>query len=211
MKDVEENELLQVFSAEGKPLEITANRAEVHSKGLWHSTIQCWCYYQLDDLLCLVMQERSHQKVAWPGYFDAFVAGHCDLGENPSQTCLRELKEEVGISITDEQIRYHSVRTVEQVDSTFINREFQHVFMFRCSSDIISKLKPNALEVSAIVLLDWNELIQLIKGEIKSTATRKYINLPTSSHYSIENIQINRFIPDQIPFIEALRGAINEI
>jgi len=139
---------------------------------------------------------------------DAFVAGHCALRETPSQTCLRELNEEMGIYVTDKQLRFHSIRTVEQVDPTFINREFQHIFIFRCSLDIISKLRPNALEVSAVVFFDWNELVQLTKGEKTTIAARKYSMLPRLYDYSIENIQIDRFIPDQFQFIETLRATI---
>ena len=52
------------------------------------------------------LQKRSQNKDSFPGKFDTSSAGHIQAGDEPLESALRELKEELGISATPEQLHF---------------------------------------------------------------------------------------------------------
>lgn len=51
----------------------------------------------------ILLQRRKGTKL-WPGYL-ALPAGHIDEGENPYEAAIREAKEELGITIKEEDLK----------------------------------------------------------------------------------------------------------
>ena len=54
----------------------------------------------------ILLQKRSQNKDSFPGKFDTSSAGHIQAGDEPLESALRELKEELGISATPEQLHF---------------------------------------------------------------------------------------------------------
>lgn len=52
------------------------------------------------------MQQRSFTKDTNPGKWDISVAGHVSAGQTPLEASVREINEEVGISIEDKDLKY---------------------------------------------------------------------------------------------------------
>lgn len=76
-------------------------RREIHRRGLLHRAIHIFWLRQ-DGQLCL--QRRSYAKDNCPGLLSSSCAGHVDAGEDYHAAAVRELREELGISVASAQL-----------------------------------------------------------------------------------------------------------
>lgn len=77
-------------------------RREIHRRGLLHRAIHIF-WLRDDGQLCL--QRRSYAKDNCPGMLSSSCAGHVDSGEDYRQAAVRELREELGISVAAASLR----------------------------------------------------------------------------------------------------------
>jgi isopentenyl-diphosphate delta-isomerase type 1 len=71
-------------------------RREIHRRGLLHRAIHIF-WLRTDGQLCL--QRRSFAKDNCPGLLSTSCAGHVDSGEDYLTAAVRELREELGVSV----------------------------------------------------------------------------------------------------------------
>ena len=71
-------------------------RREIHRRGLLHRAIHIF-WLRGDGRLCL--QRRSYAKDNCPGLLSSSCAGHVDSGEDYVTAAVRELREELGVSV----------------------------------------------------------------------------------------------------------------
>jgi isopentenyldiphosphate isomerase len=74
-----------------------ALRAEVHARGLWHRAVHV-LVFGADRRVFL--QKRSMSKDLSPGLWDSSCSGHLDAGEDYDSAAVRELTEEIGITVS---------------------------------------------------------------------------------------------------------------
>lgn len=63
----------------------------------------------------LLLQRRSATKLTEPGRWDASVGGHVGVGERPEEAILREIQEEVGLSLSPGTLRFLGSNILESV------------------------------------------------------------------------------------------------
>ena len=93
-------ELIDVFDENENFLNYSVDRNEVHEKNLWHRHASAWIMNH-DGLILL--QQRAFDKKKNPGKW-AKTGGHVDAGETCIDALKREVYEEIGIKINDEDI-----------------------------------------------------------------------------------------------------------
>ena len=96
-------EKLDVLNERGEFTGEIATREECHKKGLWH---RCVYAFVIDKNSNILLQKRSANKKLWPNLWDVTVGGHVLAGEFGRQALIRECKEELGIDINDNDIKY---------------------------------------------------------------------------------------------------------
>lgn len=69
----------------------------IHKNLLWHRVVSLWIQNNDGNIL---VQKRSKHKKSDPGKW-SITAGHIDHGEEAEKALLREVKEELGIQITE--------------------------------------------------------------------------------------------------------------
>ncbi|HUD11164.1 MAG TPA: NUDIX domain-containing protein, partial [Candidatus Saccharimonadia bacterium] len=73
----------------------------IHTKGYWHQGIHATVYTNAGEVL---FEKRATTMIGGAGLWDLTMGGISSAGEDPDQTVLRELREELGISARPEHV-----------------------------------------------------------------------------------------------------------
>ena len=90
-------ELFDICDEQGNPTGDKVERSEAHAKGICHRTAHIWIAKQENGRYKVLLQKRSMDKDSFPGRYDTSSAGHIQAGDEPMESALRELGEELGI------------------------------------------------------------------------------------------------------------------
>jgi len=93
------------------------SRREVHRLGLKHRAVHIIVTNAKGDIF---MQKRSLSKDSSPGLWDTSAAGHVDSGEDYDTCAIRELREEIGLSITQPPRRLFYIKACEETGQEFV-------------------------------------------------------------------------------------------
>lgn len=103
---IEEMEIFDVIDKHGNPTGETVSRDRAHTEGIPHRTAHIWILREKDGRIQILLQKRSMNKDSFPGKFDTSSAGHIQAGDEPLESALRELEEELGIRAAAEQLDF---------------------------------------------------------------------------------------------------------
>jgi len=128
--NVRHTDLINVLDENGNPTGDVKNKAEIHEQGLWHKAAHIWIYNSKGEVL---LQLRAIDKDSYPGLWDISVAGHTDTGEIPLDSAVRELNEEIGLSVDSSQLEFDSVVRISQpIEGTnWQDNELGYVYFYR--------------------------------------------------------------------------------
>ncbi|MFB7874732.1 NUDIX domain-containing protein [Nocardia sp. NPDC056064] len=91
-----ESELLAVYDAAGQVIG-AAERGTVYRDGLWHAS--AGVLVRSGDGARVYVHRRTDSKLVFAGLHDCLAGGVVDAGEDPADTAVRELREELGIAL----------------------------------------------------------------------------------------------------------------
>lgn len=111
VNQMKEGEQLEIYDANEKFAGIMP-RALVHRCGLRHHVAHLWLVQKQNGVLGHWLQQRADDRPLYPGLYDLAATGHLDPGETPLEGVLREVREEIGLHLTEMQVI--DVGTVEQ-------------------------------------------------------------------------------------------------
>ena len=137
-----------------------ATRDECHKKGLWHRAVYAFI---IDDKGNILLQKRSKNKKLWPNMWDVTVGGHVDAGEFGRQALIREVKEELGIEIKDDDVKYLIGSTSINEQGDIINKNYNECYLITKNIDI-SDIKIQKEEVSEVRYFSKDELLKRISN-----------------------------------------------
>lgn len=148
----------------------TATRAEVHKKGYWHQTFHCWFLEKESE--SILFQRRHRNKKDYPNQLDITVAGHLTAGEGPMHG-LREIKEEVGIHVTEEELIPLGIYQGSIVTRDMIDNEFCHLYFYENNHPIEAFILEKD-EVASIVRIPLGQVMALLNGEVTQITAEEY-------------------------------------
>lgn len=114
-------ELIDVVDENNELTGQVEERWIAYEKGLWRRTVSCWIMNEKGEIL---LQKRTANKKRNPNKW-AKTGGQVDAGETVEEAIFREVKEELGIEISKEQIKVEDVRKSDDK-----NRRFAYNFIF---------------------------------------------------------------------------------
>ena len=82
----------------------TYARSVVHYNGMWHRVVQCWVVGASPTGPRVYLQRRSFEKKSHPGRYDITAGGHVSAGETPRAAMIREIWEETGLELEEDQL-----------------------------------------------------------------------------------------------------------
>ena len=116
-------EILDVVDETGAPTGETVERAEAHREGVRHRTAHVWIARNRNGRIQLLLQKRCMQKDSFPGCYDISSAGHIPAGEEYIPSAIRELKEELNVTVQESDLIYCG-QVHKDVDSEFHRQPF---------------------------------------------------------------------------------------
>lgn len=163
-----DNELYDIYNISGELVGTQLPRRIVHRDGYWHKTIHLWVLNSDGELL---LQKRSAGKDTNPNLWDISAAGHLDSGEDSLTAALRETREEIGLDLNEDEIKFlFTVRNEFEVDGEdgVSDREFQDVYL--CDLSKTEKYKDTKLsefnfdkdEITELKFVSINDLQKMV-------------------------------------------------
>jgi len=159
-------ELIDICDEKNNLLGIQKEKSVAHKEGLWHRASHIWIYNKKGEIL---LQLRAKNKSLFPGVWDVSVGGHISAGEDPLTTALREVEEEIGLVVKEEDLEFWEIRTQNLVSGDLKNNEFMYVYLVEFNGDI-SGLKLQKEEVEKIAFIP----VETIEREL-ITEPQKYL------------------------------------
>jgi len=137
-------------------------RRYVHANGLLHRAIHVLVFNRRGDLF---LQKRSMTKDREPGVWVSSCSGHVDAGESYDQTAIRELQEEIGLTVKTAPQKLFKIDACDETDAEF-------VWVYRCESDGPFVLHPDEIDRG-----DWFTPEQISKwiAEKPQEFTRSFV------------------------------------
>jgi len=117
-----------------------APRKEVHAKGLWHRAVHVLVFNQRGEVF---LQKRSMLKDMAKGKWDSSSSGHLDCGEDYDACAVRELREEIGLVVSEPPRRVFKVDACKETGWEFC-------WIYQCESEGPFTLHPEEIEAG-----DW--------------------------------------------------------
>jgi isopentenyl-diphosphate delta-isomerase type 1 len=92
-------------------------RGEVHRLGLRHRAVHVLVFNKRGQVF---LQKRSMMKDTAPGAWDSSASGHLDHGEDYDECAVRELREEIGLKVTQSPRRLFKIESQAETGWEFV-------------------------------------------------------------------------------------------
>ena len=173
------DEYIDIVTKEGLFTGKSVLKSKIHLKGYYHITAHVWLYTKQGEIL---LAQRAASKSICPLLWDVSVAGHIDAGETIEQAAIREIKEEIGLQLTESSLYKIGVfECFQNYTNGIIDNEFHHTFI----SELIANIKELVLdknEVEGVKLVSLHEFQNLIN------------NIGSDNHFVASNKSYYEFV-----------------
>ncbi len=158
-------EVLDIVDEAGLPTGKVIDRDTAHREGILHRTAHVWIVRKTPAGYDILLQKRSMEKESFPGLYDTSSAGHIPAGDEPLESALRELAEELGVQAAPEQLEKAGTFRIQYEKEfhghLFRDNEFTTVYVLTAPVEIKDMVLQES-EVSEVRWFDldevWNEI-----------------------------------------------------
>ncbi len=128
-------ELFDIVDDNGNPTGKTEERETAHFLGTKHRSSHMW----ISDGKNILFQKRAACKDSNPGCYDISSAGHIAAGDDPLSSAIREMKEELGLDIKENDLIFLGLHKgsfeKEFHGKLFKDDEVSFVYLCKCIRD----------------------------------------------------------------------------
>lgn len=157
-------EIFDVIDENGNPTGETITRAKAHEDGIRHRTAHIWVVRDNNGKPEVLLQKRALNKDSFPGRYDTSSAGHIQAGDEPLESAIRELSEELGIMAKPEELQFAGTFPI-QYEKEFHGKMFKDneiAFVYVYEKDVdISMLSIQEAELDSV---EWFNLEEVYKA-----------------------------------------------
>lgn len=153
-------EYFDVLNEYGEYTGKVEDRDSCHKNGLWHRAVYGFIINKDGDVL---LQKRSKEKKLWPNLWDITAGGHVLAGEFGEKALIREVKEELGIDISTDEVKYLVGSTSINAKGDIINKHFNECYLIKKDVDV-KDINIQNEEVSDIKWFSKEEILNRINN-----------------------------------------------
>jgi len=156
----------------------------------------------------LLFQLRHKNKDTFPNLLDISCAGHLLAGETVEDG-VRELEEELGLTVPFEQLTYCGTVAQESPLPRGMDREFNHVFTYECGKPV-SQYEVQLSEVAGLFRIPVSAFQELLSGAKESVSIEGilYEERTGSQTPATRNVTLQDFTPNTPEYYDLLFAAI---
>ena len=202
-----ETELLTIYDRFGASIGV-ATREEVHKKGYWHKTFQCYVTGIENDAEYMYIQLRSQGKKDFANLYDITAAGHI-LSNEAVEEGVREVNEELGLNVSSDELLSLGIIPNIIVTENIKDYELSHVFLYEMKEPMESFILQQE-EVSGMVKTPLNEFIAFFSGKSENLRIEGYkLGSGGNKTWFTDIIDKNQFVPHSQDYFESVAEAIS--
>jgi len=203
-----ENELLNIFDENMNHIG-SATRQEVHKLGHWHETFHCWFISKDNEKDYIYFQKRSDSKKDYPNLLDITAAGHI-LANETIKDGVREVKEELGIDVSINELIPLGVIKYSVTQEEFIDKELSNVFLYN-SQKAFEDFILQTEEVSGIVRANFESFCEFWLGDRKDILIDGFELNNAGKRVSVKKIvDKSSFVQHELAYYEKVLKLISE-
>lgn len=140
----------------------TVLKSIARKEALMYPVVHLWIFNSKGDIL---LQHRCKEKNLYPNMWDISVAGAVDAGETPKEAVIREAKEEIGLTILENELVEAFVFNENYIFNGMKINEHAHVFLLEFN-DSIDSFKLQKEEVDCVKFFSNSEIKNILNEEL---------------------------------------------
>ncbi|WP_054704507.1 NUDIX domain-containing protein [Bacillus sp. JCM 19041] len=203
-----QSEVLTIYNRAKQPIG-TADREKAHTNGLWHETFHCWILDDTAEEPMLYLQRRSDTKKEFSSLFDITAAGHL-LSHEKTEDGIREIKEELGISILLSDLHFIGQFRCIPNQVKIIDREFASTYVYTASLPF-EAFSLQEEEVAGIVRVPFREFFALCFRSQTYMSAEGFIETNGYREHYKNTLSLTDLVPHSLTFLQQIALAINEL
>ena len=86
--------------------------------------------------MSILIHQRSKNKKVYPNLWSLFVKCHVQAGKSSIEACKREIKEEIGIDVSGDELRFIYTLRKDAKSKEYIENMFYDTYILRKNIDI---------------------------------------------------------------------------
>ena len=152
-------EYLDILDENGNKTGKIKLRNEVHRDGDWHKAVHIWIINNKGDIL---LQRRCASKDSHPNMLDISSAGHLQAGDDSLTGAVREIKEELNLDISPNELQF--ITTLKRKSNKSINNEFDDLYILRINKKI-EEMQFQKEEISEIFFVPYKKFKDMVNNK----------------------------------------------
>jgi isopentenyldiphosphate isomerase len=159
-------EYLDIVDEQGMPTGEIIERSIAHAQGILHRTSHVWLFRHHHGTLEILLQKRSKDKDSFPGCYDISSAGHIPAGVDYVTSALRELKEEIGVDATEEDLYFCGQRRIHYEEvfhgQRFEDNQVTNVYMLFVHQEA-KEFQIQESELEEVIWIEFSECVERVR------------------------------------------------
>ena len=142
--------------------ELTGRKEErnfIHENGIWHREVAVWIMNEKGEIL---LQKRAKTKKQYPDKW-SICAGDIDASESVEVAMVREIEEEIGISLKIEDLEFLGVYKVQEETNNIKNNYFNYTYFIKRDWKI-EDYKIRLEELSEVKYFSFEKIEEMIRN-----------------------------------------------
>lgn len=160
-------EFIDIVDENGIPTGQTIDRTVAHRTGTRHRTTHIWIVRRREGRVQILLQKRAKYKDSFPGCYDISSAGHIPAGVDYIPSGLRELKEELGFTVSQDELIDCGIRRTYAENEfhgvPYVDNQVAKVYLLWKDKEV-GELTLQEEEIESVMWMDFEKCKEAIQN-----------------------------------------------